>query len=630
VVISHEDPAIDGLAGTVTGRHRNRVGVEINDGKGTGKIIGVPSSCLKTKMAEAHQKFSVGDEIEIKGGDVALLGKTGRVAGFARGRVGVTLGNGDQVGVPGDTLVKVQAFAEQNFKVGTEVTILHDGNDDLNGKTGFVTGTHRNRVGVEIGDGLGGKAIVGVPITCLRAMGKSAAQKFSVGDEVEVTSQDSEHTGKFGRVTGLNRGRVGIALRDGSKIGLVPEDVRRAGKDPAQAFQVGMEVEIVSPNQEISGLKGTVAGRNRGRIGVKLPNGESIGVLPAHLRNVPQASEVLFGAGDEVLLIAGPHKDQSGRVSGTARGRVGVDLPNGTRIGVPPDQLKRLGKSAAQEFTVGTVVEVVQNNDALLGERGVVSGSNRGRVGVELFSGKCVGVPPDCLRKAPPEAEDYPVGSRVVITRQQRDDCGAIGTVQAHHRGRVAIELDDEGGRVGLPPDQIRMAPADPRLSFPEGTKVFVVSKKEALDGEVGVVMGHSRGRVGVELADGSKIGVTPCQLRKVPTEATDFPMGSRVEIYLSGSPDEGAMGPVVGHSRGRVCVELEEGRRVGIPAGALRPVPTPLDEIYPDGTEVQYTKAPGAKPQKGKVTGRARGRVGLELEDGSKVGAPPSTLKKA
>ena len=65
---------------------------------------------------------------------------------------------------------------------------------------GQVPGVESRGEGVEIDDGKGTGKTVGVPASCLRAVGKSAAQAFKIGDEVQVVSdnpaQCNGHDGK--------------------------------------------------------------------------------------------------------------------------------------------------------------------------------------------------------------------------------------------------------------------------------------------------------------------------------------------------------------------------------------------------------------------------------------------------
>ena len=56
VVFVCEDEALDGKCGVVTGTNRRRVGVEIDDGKGGEKVVGVPASCLRVAGKAAARK----------------------------------------------------------------------------------------------------------------------------------------------------------------------------------------------------------------------------------------------------------------------------------------------------------------------------------------------------------------------------------------------------------------------------------------------------------------------------------------------------------------------------------------------------------------------------------------------
>eukprot|EP01062_Namystynia_karyoxenos_P027340 TRINITY_DN21005_c0_g1_i1.p1 TRINITY_DN21005_c0_g1~~TRINITY_DN21005_c0_g1_i1.p1 ORF type:complete len:1230 (+),score=392.02 TRINITY_DN21005_c0_g1_i1:779-4468(+) len=642
VMLAHEDAELDGLTGRVTGFQRNRVGVDVGDGKGGERTVGVPASCVRA-VGAVEQDFRVGDEVEVISGDAGSSGQFGRVTARARGRIGVQLRTGETLGLPAARLRHVALFAEQQVKVGDHVCIVHD-DPKLDGNCGYVTGTHRNRVGVQIDDGKGGHGeTVGLPASCVKLFTKKdGLHTFQVGDEVEIASDNLDINGKLGRVSGKARGRVGVHLHNGQMVGVPPEQCRRLKKEPAQEFQVGVQVEVVGEDATLSGRIGRVTGRHRGRVGVSLENGEQVGVPAGQLRvHQGTAAGELFKVGDEVEVRAGEHSGKMGRVSGMARGRVGVALNDGATIGCCAANLGKTGKMAAQQFRHGDIVEILGADVQLGGQTGSVTGTSRGRVGVALHStGAVVGVPAEHVRAPAKEADAaFPLGSRVVVTRVAHADCGSLGKVIGHVRGRVRVCLDPEGEEgegknVGLPPDMLALAPAPPDQQFPANARVQIVNDDPELSGQVGMVIGHGRGRVGVELSDGKRVGLPPASLRPAERTPGDIPVGTKVEVTQAEDPSiVGAQGEVTYHSRGRCAVLLsgDEGdRKVGLPVSTLRVIPGPLKEAFAEGAEVEYTAHAGAQVRKGKVTGHGRGRVGVELEGGDKVGALPAQLKLA
>ena len=643
-----------GTAGMVTGTSRGRVGVEIGPGE---LCVGVPADVLRITNASAQQAFVVGAFVDV-------AGRVGRVSSHHRGRVAVTFSDGSTEGVPAG---QVRPVKDLKMKIGSTVTIVNQ-NPAYNGEEGRVVGNARGRVGVELNDGRN----IGLPIDQLRAGGRSAAQTYSEGDQVEITA--GQHIGESGSVTHVHRGRVGVSIGNGNTVGVPAAQTRLLGKTPLQSMPIGSEVDF-------NGRIGRVTGHNRGRVGVEFENGERLGTPGGSLRPIGRTGPQGFPPGTEVCLssestyagrtgrvqssargrlavalengevvgvpssqasavaslpsqrfptgafvtIHSPghlHNGADGRVVGTTRGRVGVELQDGTHIGLPAGQLKATGRSAAQSFSKGARVEVIAGNHK--GESGVVTGTHRGRVGVNIGpENVIVGVPAESLRGEKGTAhQTFPVGIEVQIISGTHS--GASGRVMGHNRGRAGVELSC-GSLVGVPTEQLRVSGATPEQAFPLRTLVEVVAPPGApltSAGNTGVVIGHNRGRVSVLLDDQTEpIGVPASALR---TRNTTIPnQGDAVEVVPEGL--SGKMGAV---SRGRAAVDTEDGEVRGYPLSQLR---VKGGEGFPVGSVVHVVLASHAQHgQEGVVTeGTARGRVGVEI-DGVVAGFAPSALRLA
>eukprot|EP01063_Lacrimia_lanifica_P027299 TRINITY_DN3817_c0_g1_i3.p1 TRINITY_DN3817_c0_g1~~TRINITY_DN3817_c0_g1_i3.p1 ORF type:complete len:729 (+),score=147.15 TRINITY_DN3817_c0_g1_i3:153-2339(+) len=151
--------------------------------------------------------------------------------------------------------------------------------------------------------------------------------------------------------------------------------------------------QLVSPRVEIisTGVCGVVTGTSRGRVGVQLDTGETVGVVASDVAH----DEGELEGGFSEYEVCGPSAfpvgcavkvaptGVVGKVAGTARGRVGVDTGHGI-IGVPAEDVVRLGAAPRRPamFPVGAKVRIRST-----GVRGVVTGSARGRIGVQTADG---------------------------------------------------------------------------------------------------------------------------------------------------------------------------------------------------------------------------------------------------
>ena len=584
----------------VTGAARGRVGVRLTV---AGEARGVvPEEVMRVESPDLSQLFPDGTAVAVRLAD----GRTrdGVVTGRSRGRVGVQVsGSGEAVGaIPADVTRKDSTDGLLvEYPIGLQVLVRH--------VQGVVAGVSRGRVGVvdEAGQHVGALPHF---LRERELCDEELRELFDVGANVRVG-------GRHGVVTGVSRGRVGVEYRDGAKGGVLPAHATVIGEDEVNrfAFPVGLEVFITE--------EGVVTGQSRGRVGVRLENGESRGVVPEQIRLLPAQEhlDTMFPVGTRVTVDADTAEAQRGAtVSGHSRGRVGVVLAGGEKLGVTPDRVR--SEAAPQEgllrdFPVGAgvVVSVV---------RGEVESHSRGRVAVRVdATGKLVGALPTRLHVVELTLaelqEKYEVGMHVCVGPQP-------AVVTGCSRGRVGVEFEN-GTHAGLTPDKIRLLSDSESLSktYPLNTYVEVTRRFE------GTLVGHSRGRCGVILQNGDKLGVMPEQvtLRKQrPVDA--LPVGASVCVTLHAK--------VLGHSRGRVGVELPDGTHLGVlPATVVKTDDTGVcsgtqpslptckhSQDFPVGTAVLY------EGRLARVMGHSRGRVGIECENGDKFGAVPQQLSRA
>ena len=617
--------AFNGQTGQVSGRARGRVGLCLE----SGEQVGLPASALRRVQLSGLQAFPVGSRVCVSaGGCTAHDGCEGQVVGHNRGRVGLELDDGTRVGLPTAQVRAVGKTGPQGFPVGTAVLIV--GHDTLSGEDGQVVGHSRGRVGVHLTDGRN----VGVPASQLRKQQPEASNQFPVGCYVCIVNESPTQNGQDGQVIGHSRGRVGIDLMDGTRVGCPASQLRKVEKTGPQAFPVGSSVMVANDIPAQNCQDGIVVGHSRGRVGVDLPDGRRIGIPATSLRKVDPRSEASqFPVGCYVCIVnENPAQNgQDGQVIGHSRGRVGIDLMDGTRVGCPASQLRKVEKTGPQAFSVGSRVTVVNDVPAQNGQEGQVIGHSRGRVGIDLSDGTRIGIPATSLRKVDPrsEASQFPVGCYVCIVNENPAQNGQDGQVIGHSRGRVGIDLMD-GTRVGCPASQLRKVEKTGPQAFSVGSRVTVVNDVPAQNGQEGQVIGHSRGRVGIDLSDGTRIGIPATSLRKVDprSEASQFPVGCYVCIVNENPAQNGQDGQVIGHSRGRVGIDLMDGTRVGCPASQLRKVEKTGPQAFSVGSRVMVVNdIPAQNGQEGQVIGHSRGRVGVHLMDGTKIGCPAAQL---
>eukprot|EP00755_Sulcionema_specki_P015304 Sspe_Gene.58995::Locus_32402_Transcript_1_1_Confidence_1.000_Length_2658::g.58995::m.58995 len=521
VVKNHEQADLNGASGVVRSNARGRLGVELDDGR----VVGLPPSQLLPEPDLPSHKFQPQTEVVVVS-DTPLNGMSGRVTAYSRGRVGVVLSDGSHHGFLPEHL-KVVPLTPSTFPVGTEVTILNHPFPGLVGQTGRVLSTSRGRVGVQLGDG----KVVGVPPEMLKKEGMSAKQAFHAGEEVEILA--GEKKGATGRVVGCARGRVGVELVDGT-VGVPPEHLRKVGKMTQQAFAINTEVVIIGKELEHCGKLGFVRSVARGRVAVELLDGTTIGCPVSCVAAADRKSHQAYPIGSEVVLscedatLNGLH----GWVVSHKRGRVGVDLDDGRTVGVPYQQLKPVPCDSKRKFPKGTEVMLVSEDKNLNGRVGRVTGTGRSRVGVTLENGEVVGVPQEQVKKVGKMAQqEFAKWEEVVLVCDDPKLNGKSGKVMGTRRGRVGVELDS-GETVGVPKEQLRHLGKSERQAFPVGTEVDVQCPDLGISGKQGRVIGYKRGRVGVELRTGEVIGVPKECVHKIPPPvARKFVFGEEVEV---------------------------------------------------------------------------------------------------
>eukprot|EP01064_Diplonema_japonicum_P034386 TRINITY_DN7101_c0_g2_i2.p1 TRINITY_DN7101_c0_g2~~TRINITY_DN7101_c0_g2_i2.p1 ORF type:complete len:982 (+),score=186.08 TRINITY_DN7101_c0_g2_i2:55-3000(+) len=450
---------------------------------------------------------------------------------------------------------------------------------------GTVTGQHRGRIGVKID-----KRHVGVVPQMLRRVQNELCpeEEFPIGTPVELG-------GQRGVVTGFARGRVGVELQDGAKVGVIPEKLRALSEDEVLGglFPMGLEVVLLE--------KGTVAGCSRGRVGLVMSDGSQRGCIPEQLRKLPEENiKTAFPTGTKVVISA---SNTPATVTGYARGRLGLELEDGTKRGAIPTEVIREDSKEGllRDFPIGCTVQVSSL-------RGEVMSHARGRIGVQLDNGETRGVLPCNLRAVELSqqemTEKYSVGTVVAIGAQR-------GKVTGCSRGRIGVELDD-GTKRGVIPQKLRILTA---AEISMNSRFDVGAEVEVLEEPEGHVVGKGRGRLGVMLADGRKVGCMLAQATVIEhTVSEDFPVGCHVDVMLKGK--------VTGCSRGRVGIELPGGAKVGCLPNALRKTDTCQD--FAVGSNVMY------EGSLARVTGHSRGRVGIEVPGRGALGVVPTALSTA
>ena len=565
---------VGGSSGKVTGHSRGRIGVELRSGK---KVGTVPEKLhIMSEDDIAKEGFPVGLDV--------IVMQEATITGTSRGRLGVILANGTKKGVVPEEIMKhpVDEGLSSLFPNGTDV-ILKD-----TGKPFKVTGLARGRVGLQSPDGTPASAL---PFQINRADStEGLLLEYPIGLSVILKQA-------HGTVVNHKRGRVGVEMADGSVIGAVPSMLREAelsDKDLKEKYEVGLHVAV-------GRQRGTIVGAGRMRVGVELRDGSKIGAMPANitLLNDDEVNREFFPVGLEVVV------SQEATVTGTSRGRIGVKLADNTAKGVVPEEITKCD-SLAQTYPPGTEIVVKSTNKA-----GTVTGVSRGRIGATV-DGKPIGLLPDQLmRKDSQEGLllDYPIGSTVRIKT-------ARGQVVSHKRGRIGVELDSNGETLGALPFNVRaveLHDAEMKEKYSVGLPVEVGQRQA-------VVTGAGRGRIGIEFADGTKAGVTPEKVRIISESeqlAEQYPIDTAVEVTSV------VEGTVVGISRGRYGVILADGTKIGCMPEQLRPKPLAPMEALPVGASVDVTL-------KAKVTGHNRGRVGIELSNGgAKLGVLADALRK-
>eukprot|EP01065_Artemidia_motanka_P043205 TRINITY_DN5953_c0_g1_i2.p1 TRINITY_DN5953_c0_g1~~TRINITY_DN5953_c0_g1_i2.p1 ORF type:complete len:664 (+),score=207.35 TRINITY_DN5953_c0_g1_i2:991-2982(+) len=459
------------------------------------------------------------------------------------------------------------------FPVGCEVRCVRK----MRGK---VCGHSRGRIGVRLRDGrLGGfipeQLRFVAPPTHPRG-GEDDDSDDDGGGQLEVGSLALWH-GERVTVCGHSRGRVGITLADGSRRGVLPSELKPLSAQEAvrRSFPCGLRVEVTAA--------GVVTGGARGRVGVTLRDGRRLG-LPPESVSLRSPAPLLEGGG--VVLACGAR----GCVSRLTDSTVVVDVRHPS------------AETAAGEVTVaaGGVRRCREMQLTAGPGRTLRAALKEAEVG--LFSSDGIDDPAaDVLLSGPPIGFGWGLLSAAGKPAETPEDaeaafaaCGstcelvlvsgagtmpegaevrcvtAVGRVSGHTADGLAVVADGEGRKVRAGIDQLRQARTDSEEDPAEGGG-FTVGKRCRLiqTGAVCKVTGVCRGRVGVELPDGSVLGVLPHMLtehRDADTTAERFPHGCAVEVK------EDFRGTVVGHSRGRVGVELLSGVRVGcLPANLSR-----------------------------------------------------------
>eukprot|EP01060_Flectonema_neradi_P021447 TRINITY_DN2908_c0_g1_i1.p1 TRINITY_DN2908_c0_g1~~TRINITY_DN2908_c0_g1_i1.p1 ORF type:complete len:1073 (+),score=212.36 TRINITY_DN2908_c0_g1_i1:45-3221(+) len=454
-----------------------------------------------------------------------------------------------------------------------------------------VISHHRGRVDVELKDGSKFDAL---PVNVRRDQEIDESEllpdKYPNGTIVSVGD-------KVGKVIGTGRGRVGVEFRDGTTSGVIPQRITILTENESLAVQypIGLEVVIMED--------GVITNTARGRLGVTMNDGSHRGVVPPQLKPVEGYLESIYPPNQQVIVKS---SNELATVTGTSRGRVGIRLSNGTVTSVMPHDIIRTDSTNEDVFGANNLFQI-GSHVKVMSRRGEVCHHARGRLGVVLDAdGSTVGVLPCNVRVAelsPSEMQEkYIAGTPVLVG-------GQYGRVTHCSRGRVGVELKS-GETKGVLPSKITILTETQALSrdFPVGTQLQLRRQYQ------GVVIGSSRGRLGVILEDGTKLGCIPSELSLLHIPPPElYPVGSTVDVKMRGK--------VTGHHRGRVGVEFPNGVRVGVMPDTLKKCDNPAD--FPVGTTVKH------EGQVGRVTGHSRGRVGIKMTNGDVKGVIPQALEK-
>ena len=587
--------------GTVTGNSRGRVGVKLS--YNTSPVSFFPQQ-LTPKGNSDPISFKSGDKVTIKSSN-----QVGVVTSAIRGKVGVDIDGDIQSFFPNEITSTDQE--EVNFNTGDKVTIISSE------KTGVVTGTSRGRVGVEVDD----KISSYFPNQIKKLVDEEEEEeevaiesvKYSAGDKVIILS-----TEQTGVVTGTSRGRVGVEVDD--KISsYFPNQIKKLGDEETESvkYSAGDKVIILSSEQT-----GVVTGTSRGRVGVEVDDKIS-SYFPNQIKKLGDEEDedatesVKYSAGDKVVILS---TEQAGVVTGTSRGRVGVEIDDKISSYFP-NQIKKLGDEEDEDatesvkYSAGDKVVILSTEQA-----GVVTGTSRGRVGVEIDD-KISSYFPNQIKKLDDEEEEdatepvkYSAGDKVVILSTEQ-----AGVVTGTSRGRVGVEVDDKissyfPNQIKKLVDEEEDEDATESVKYSAGDKVVIISTEKT-----GVVTGTSRGRVGVEVDD--KISsYFPNQIKKLgdeededATESVKYSAGDKVVILSTEQA-----GVVTGTSRGRVGVEVDDKISSYFP-NQIKKLGDEEEEEEEDATEsVKYSAGDKvvilSTEKTGVVTGTSRGRVGDKI----------------
>ena len=624
----------------VISHHRGRIDVELKDGS---KIDALPINIKRDQDADESENLS--DKYP-KGTAVSVGGKLGTVIGTFRGRVGVEFPDGATSGViPQKAIILTENEALQaKYPLGLEVVIMEDG---------IITGSSRGRLGVTMKSDGSQRGVVPPQLKPLEGHLDSI---YPTGQQVIIKS-----TNELATVTGVSRGRIGIQKPNGSIIGVVPHEIVRTDSNNEEVFgynnlfQIGSHVRVMS-------LRGEVCHHSRGRLGVILDkDGTTVGVLPCNVRvaelsdselkekfshntvvkvanrlgRVTYCSRGRIGVQFEDGVVKGviptnitiPTEDQQikhlypvglevvimedGIITGSSRGRLGVTMKSdGSQRGVVPPQLKPLEGHLDSIYPTGQQVIIKSTN-----ELATVTGVSRGRIGIQKPNGSIVGVVPHEIVRTDSNNEEvfgynnlFQIGSHVRVMSLRGEVCH-------HSRGRLGVILDKDGKTVGVLPCNVRVA----ELSDGEMKEKFIPGTPVLVGGQYGRVTHCARGRIGVELKSGETRGVLPTKitiLTETQALSRDFTIGTSVQLRRQFS------GVVIGSSRGRFGVILENGSKIGCLPSELSPLQIPTTEQFPVGSTVDVK-------MRGRITGHNRGRIGVEFPNGVRVGVMPEMLSK-
>jgi len=320
---------------------------------------------------------------------------------------------------------------------------------------------------------------------------------------------------------------------------------------------------------------GAVTGHKNGRVGVALDNGLQKGVVMQELLFCEDDDhdeedddafkarwQAPFPIGSAVQIIdlpegGDPNHMKKGKVTGFARGRIGVEFNDGSgKAGFSEQDLRHAeldeedeeGLLAKKYYPVGSQVEISDPMNAAFGKHGTVAGHARGRIGVTFEDGTKGGFThQDVTPVIPGEDEEEPnfaarwkVGEEVFVYCPPTGgkDHNMVGTVVNFARGRVGVHCTEQFDEAtakcititaydcGVAPRALRPYSEDDEDTdelasrvFPIGTRVQVLNIDPAcMHGKFGVVTGVDplRERVGVKMTEDETMqGFPGSNLRK-------------------------------------------------------------------------------------------------------------------